>query len=130
LTRRDALNLSLRVLMEIGVVAGLAYWGVHTGSSTATKVLYGVGAPAIGFGFWGAVDFHQAGRFAEPARYIQELAVSGLAAVAWYAAGRHGLGIALAVLSIVYHALVYASGARLLNAAPETFAADRTQKTG
>jgi len=33
-------------------------------------------------GFWGAVDFHQAGRLAEPLRLVQELAISGLAAVA------------------------------------------------
>jgi hypothetical protein len=41
-----------------------------------------LGAPLVGFGFWGAVDFHQAGRFAEPLRLIQELAISALAAVA------------------------------------------------
>ena len=40
--------------------------------------------------------------------------ISGLAAAAWYAAGRHGLGIALAGLSVVYHAVGYASGERLL----------------
>jgi hypothetical protein len=118
MTNRERLNLILRVLVELGVVAGLAYWGVHAGSSTGTKVLFGIGAPALGFGFWGAVDFHRAGRLAEPARLIQELAVSGLAALAWYAAGRHGAGIALAALSVVYHALVYASGARLLKPRP------------
>jgi Protein of unknown function (DUF2568) len=119
MTNRERLNLILRVLMEVGVVAGLAFWGVHTGGSTGAKILLGVGVPVLGFGFWGAVDFHQAGRFAEPARLIQEIAVSGLAAFAWYAAGRHGLGIGLAALSVVYHALVYASGARLLKPRPD-----------
>ena len=113
-TGREQLNLILRVAMECGVVAALAYWGVRAGDSTPMKVVLGVGAPAIGFGFWGAVDFHQAGRFAELARLTQELAVSGLAALAAYAAGQHTLGIGLASLSGVYHALVYASGARLL----------------
>ena len=125
MSKRDTLNLVLRALMEVGIVGGLAYWGVHSGGSTGTKILYGIGAPAIGFGFWGAVDFHQAGRFAEAARYMQELAVCALAALAWYAAGRHGLAVALGLLSIVYHALVYASGARLLKAAPETLAAEQ-----
>lgn len=114
MSRRDLVNLVLRVTMECGVVAALAWWGVKTGGSTGTKILYGVGAPVLGFGFWGAVDFHQLGRRGEPARLIQALAVSGLAAAAWYAAGQHALGIALAALSLVYHALVYASGARLL----------------
>jgi Protein of unknown function (DUF2568) len=115
---RERLNLALRVLMEAGIVAALAYWGASTGTSTTTSVALGIAAPVAGFGFWGAIDFHQAGRFAEPLRLIQELAVSGLAALAWYAAGRHVLGIALAVLSVAYHALVYLSGARLLKRAP------------
>jgi hypothetical protein len=60
--------LLLRVLMERGIVAALCSWGAHMGGTVATKVILGVGAPALGFGFWGAVDFHQAGRFAEPLR--------------------------------------------------------------
>jgi Protein of unknown function (DUF2568) len=108
------LNLALRGLMEAGVVAALAWWGVATGDGTLLKILLGVGAPLVGFGFWGAVDFRRAGSFSEPLRLLQELAVSGLAAVAWYAAGRHALGVALAAISLVHHALVYALGERLL----------------
>ena len=111
------LNLTLRALLEAGVVVGLAYWGIHLGDDVGERVLLGFGAPILGFGFWGAVDFRQAGRLAEPLRLAQELLVSGLAALALYAAGQVALGIALAALSIVYHGLVYASGARLL--APE-----------
>lgn len=108
------LNLILRVATEAGVVAGLAYWGVHTGGSPAAKLVLGIGAPLLGFGFWGAVDFHSAGRLGEPLRLLQELGISLVAALAWYAAGRHLLAIALAALTIVYHALVYASGEQLL----------------
>ncbi len=113
------LLLLLRVLMEIGVVAALAFWGVHLGGSTAAKIALGIAAPALGFGFWGAIDFHQAARFAEPLRLVQELTVSLLAALAWYTAGWHGLGVALGGLSIVYHALVYATGERLLKPNPK-----------
>ena len=121
MTAVQRLNLVFRVLMEVGVVVGLAYWGIHSGDGVAAKIVLGIGAPAVGFGFWGAVDFHRS-PLAEPLRLIQELAISGLAAVAWYAAGRHVLGIALAALSIAYHALVYASGERLLRAGPELMA--------
>ena len=107
------LNLTLRVLLEVGVVAGLAYWGVHAGQSTSAQVLLGIGAPLGGFGFWGAVDFHRS-RHPEVLRLMQELVISGLAAAACYAAGGHALAFALATLSVVYHVLVYASGARLL----------------
>jgi hypothetical protein len=109
-----AVNLGLRVLMELGIVAGFAFWGAHTGEGTVATIALGVGAPLVAFGFWGAIDFHQAGRAAEPLRLTQELVVSGLAALAWYEAGQQGLGLALGALSIVYHALVYLSGARLL----------------
>lgn len=112
------LLLILRVSMETAVVAALAYWGVHTGGSTPTKIALGIAAPTVGFGVWGAVDFHQAGRLAEPLRLTEELVISLLAALALYATSKHALGIALGGLSIAYHTLVYASGERLLKARP------------
>ena len=114
MTTSERITLSLRVTMETGVVVALGFWGYHEGGGTAGRIGLMLAAPLVGFGFWGAVDFHQAGRLGEPLRLVQELAVSGLAAVAWYAAGHHGLGIALGALSLVYHALVYATGGRLL----------------
>jgi Protein of unknown function (DUF2568) len=119
-TPAQRLLLVLRVLMEIGVVAALAFWGVHLGGgTTAAKIALGVAAPALGFGFWGTIDFHQAGRFAETLRLVQELTVSLLATFAGYTAGRHGLAIALGGLSLVYHTLVYATGERLLKPSPK-----------
>ena len=111
-------SLGLRVLLEAAIVAGLAYWGYHTGTSPVLRVALAVGAPALGFGFWGAVDFHQAGRLAEPLRLLQELAVSLLAAAAVYTAGQYVAGWALAVVSVTYHALVYAQGGRLVKPLP------------
>jgi hypothetical protein len=108
------INLVLRALMEACIVVAFAWWGFVAGGSTAAGILLAVAAPAIAFGFWGLVDFHGAGRLAEPARLLQELVISGLAAVAWYAAGQHALAWMLAALSLVYHALVYATGERLL----------------
>ena len=108
------LNLSLRALMETGIVAGLAYWGYQSGSGTITKIALTIGAPLLGFGFWGAVDFHQAGGAAESLRLMQELLVSGLVAIALWSVGQPILGTLMAVVSIAYHFLVYASGGRLL----------------
>ena len=84
------------------------------GAGTGMKILLAVGAPALGFGFWGAVDFRRAGRLAEPLRLLQELAISALAAAALYTAGQHLLGWGLGLASVVYHALVYLQGGRLL----------------
>jgi Protein of unknown function (DUF2568) len=112
-------NLTLRAFMEAGIVAAFAYWGYQTGQTPGMKILFAIGAPILGFGIWGSVDFHQAGRMAEPLRLIEELFISGLAAVALYVAGQPLLGWALGVLSIVYHVLVYLSGGRLLKTQPQ-----------
>ena len=118
LPRMPRLTLTLRAAMEAGIIAALAYWGFHTGPTTAAKIALAVAVPAAGFGFWGAVDFRHAGRLAEPLRLAQELAISGLAAAALYATGQHVLGWAFAGTSVAYHALVYASGGRLLKPRP------------
>jgi hypothetical protein len=118
LVTQPAFTLVLRVLMEAGIVAGLAWWGYRAGAGTGMKILLAVGAPALGFGFWGAVDFRQAGRLAEPLRLLQELAICALAAAAAYAAGQHLLGWVLGLLSAAYHALVYLQGGRLLKHRP------------
>ncbi len=114
MTPVQGVTLALRVAMEVGLVGALAYWGAHTGTSTTSSVLLALAAPAVGFGIWGALDFRFAGRYAEALRLAEELVLSGLAAAALYAAGRHVLGLGLAALSVVYHLLVYATGGRLL----------------
>ncbi len=107
-------NLALRAVMELGIVLGLGYWGYHIGESTSLKILLSIGAPVIVFGFWGWVDFRQAGRFSELLRLIQELVISGLVAVALYATGVHMLGWTLGGVSVVHHAMVYPLGETLL----------------
>jgi hypothetical protein len=108
------LNLALRGLMELGIIVALGYWGFQIGSSTTMKILLGIGAPLLGFGFWGLVDFHRVGSISELLRLSQELTISGLAALAWYAAGQHILGLSLGLVSLVYHGLVYPLGGTLL----------------
>ena len=110
----SAVNVALRGLMEAGIVCGLGFWGYRFGHSVFLKVTMTLGAPLLLFGFWGLVDFRRAGRLAEPLRLVQELVVSGLAAAALYVAGQQALGAALALLSLVHHALVYALGERLV----------------
>lgn len=107
-------TLTLRALMELGVVVALFFGGYHIGGTTSMKIVFALAAPIIGFGFWGVVDFHQAGKLGEPLRMIQELTISLLAALAWYVAGYHSFGWGLAALTIVYHILMPLSGQKLL----------------
>ena len=94
-------------------MVAFAVWGYHAASGVMAIAL-AVITPALGFGFWGAVDFHQAGRLAEPLRLTEELIISGLAALALYIAGQPPWAWALAIISIVHHAAVYALGGKLL----------------
>ena len=112
----QAVLLALRVTTETGVVAALAWWGYDTGGGGGLGVLLAILAPVVGFGVWGAVDFHQAGRYAELLRLAEELAISGLAAWALIAIDHPLWGWALLAMSVLYHGLVYPLGERLLHA--------------
>ena len=109
-----SLNLGLRALMELGTVVALGYWGYTIGKTTGASMLLGIAVPMIGFGFWGLIDFRQTGPLAEPLRLIQELVISGLAALAWYAAGAETLGWVLGSIAIVHHVVLYLTGETLL----------------
>ncbi len=108
------LNIILRAIMELGIVLASVYWGLHTGKSESTKIILGISTPILIFGFWGLVDFHNAGSIAEILRLLQELILSFLATAAFYLAGQHALAWILAGLSIIHHALVYMLGETLL----------------
>lgn len=107
-------NLTLRGLMEFGIVIALAYWGYRVGQNTFQRVLLSIGAPMLVFSFWAFIDFRKVVPEPEYFRLVQELFLSGLAAFAWYAAGQHTLGLVLGLVSIVHHALVYLLGEKLL----------------
>ena len=114
MTAVERLLLASRVLLETGVVAGLAWSGYAAGGGGLAGVLLAIFAPLVGFGLWGAVDFRHAGRLAEPLRLVEELVISALAAAGVIATGHPGPGWALLGLSLAYHLLVYATGGRLL----------------
>ena len=130
MTALQKINLGLRVSLETGIVCAMSYWGYSIANGTAWKIVLAMVAPVLVYGFWGTVDFHQARRMSEPLRLTQELVISGLAAVAVYAAGAHAFAWALAFVSIAHHALVYTLGTRLLNATPPNTTADARELSG
>lgn len=109
------LNLGLRVGLEVGVVAAFAFWGYRVVDG-GWRPLLAVAAPLAGFGFWGLIDFRQAGRWAELLRLVEELVISGLAALALLSIGAHTAAAMLLGLSLGYHGSVYFAGERLLRA--------------
>ncbi len=108
------INVGLRAMMEAGIVVALAVWGWNRGGETGARVLLGVGAPVLLFGIWAMIDFRAAGGAAEALRLVEELVISGVAALAFYVVGAVGFAFALGTISLVHHALVYVCGDRLL----------------
>ena len=107
-------NLALRGTMEAGIILALGYWGYCFGRGPGMKILLSIVVPALVFSFWGLVDFHQFGYASEALRLLQELLVTVLAAIALYSVGFHTLCWMMAIISIVHHTLVYATGDKLL----------------
>lgn len=48
-----AANLVLRFLLELGALAALGYWGLHTGSNELLHWLLGIGVPLLAAVVWG-----------------------------------------------------------------------------
>ncbi len=47
-----AANVGLAFLLELGALAALGFWGVHTGQSLLADIALGAGAPLLAAGVW------------------------------------------------------------------------------
>lgn len=108
------INLLLRFLLELCVLAVSGYWG-WTVSKGFTRFLLLVGMPMLLAIVWGAFavpdDPSRSGRVPIPVpgvvRLVLELANFAFAAWALYALGQPVLGLVLALLVIVHYILSY-----------------------
>lgn len=95
----QALNYTIRFVLELCALAALGYWGFTTGEDWAMKFLQGLGAPLLAAVIWGAFVAPKARRRAhEPWRLLIEIAVFGAASAALWAVGQPALAIALAAV--------------------------------
>jgi Protein of unknown function (DUF2568) len=103
-----AANLALRFLLEVAALAGLAYWGAHTGSGVV-KVLLAIAAPVIAAIVWGLFAAPKAARrLPRGPRVVVEAAVFGAAAAGLAVTGQGGVAAVFVALVVVNGALVYA----------------------
>src|SRR5437879_9183848 len=101
-------NLALRVLLELCALAGLAYWGAHTGGGVVAVVL-AVAAPLAGAVVWGLwCAPKSARRLPQPARTVVEAAVFGLGALGLAAAGQATIAAVFVAVAAVNWALLFA----------------------
>src|SRR3954452_12436704 len=101
------LNDGFRFLLEMSLLAALAYWGFH-GHAGAKQWILGLGAPLLIAVIWGAVMAPKAKWQArDPLRLPLELVIFATGVAALADAGADGLAIAFAACVAVHLALTF-----------------------
>ena len=101
------INLSVRFLLELCLLAAVGYWGFKTGSGWVMKVLLGIGLPILIAVLWG---LFVAPRAMYPLSGVPHLVLAlillGSGAVALFASGKSSLGWVYGIIVIVNQVLL------------------------
>lgn len=104
-------NLALRFLLELCVLAAVAYWGSRVSTSTGLNVAVAIAAPLLVAAVWGAFLAPKAVRRLDPpARWALELLVLAAGVAALAAVGAPLLAAALAVVAVANAILLHMWG--------------------
>ena len=96
------INLGVRFLLELGILAIFGYWGFKTGSNTFMKFLLGLGAPFLFAVVWGTFLAPKSPmRLDEPWLFLLELAIFALTSLALYSTGKTNLTFVFATIYII-----------------------------
>ena len=97
-----ALNSTVRFFLELCAFLALMYWGIHTGDSMAEGIVIGASAPGAAiFAWWKLAAPKSASRLTDTGRFLVEMAVFGLSALALAATGQTLLAISFAVAAVL-----------------------------
>lgn len=104
----ELLNLGLRFLLELCILAIFGYWGFKTGgNSTLMKFLLGIGSPILFAIIWGIFLAPKSSmQLGEPWLFLVELIVFGLTCWALYSTGKINLTVAFGVIYIINKILI------------------------
>ena len=95
-------NLLLSFILELCLLAAFGVWGIHTGQTTAAKILLGGGAPLLVAIFWGVFMAPRSSKKLQKSLYqVVKVILFGLAVIALAAAGRPNLAWIMGVFSFV-----------------------------
>jgi len=101
------INLAVRFLLELCMLAAVGYWGFKTPSGWGMKLVVGIGLPLLLAGLWG---LFVAPKAIYPLRGIPHLVLAlillGSGALALFASGHRTLGWVYAILVIVNQVLL------------------------
>jgi hypothetical protein len=101
-------NLLLALLLELGVLAALAYWGFATGATLLIKNVLGVAAPAAAMIIWAIWGAPRSGRRLQGISYwLLRIAFDAAGAIALYVANQHTWGVIFALVAALNCILGY-----------------------
>jgi hypothetical protein len=102
------LNVLVRFLLELCMLAAVGYWGFKTQSGWPMKVLLGIGLPVLIAVLWGLFIAPKATySLGGTSRLLLELALLGLGAAALFASGRMNLGWSYIVVLALNEVLLF-----------------------
>ena len=87
------LNLALRFLLELCMLAAVAFWGFKTQNNWLMKILLGIGLPVVIATLWGMFLAPRATRPLSGASFLTlEMILFAIGALALFASGKPTLG--------------------------------------
>lgn len=108
-----SVNLAVRFLIELGALAGFAYWGWQTGTSVAIQILLAVVTPLLAALIWGRFIAPKAPhRLEDPLRVGIEIVFFGAATAALVSAGVPTSGAIFGIAAAVSLILMFVFGQR------------------
>jgi len=102
-----AVNLGIAFLLELCVLAALAYWGLQSADSLLLKIVLGIGVPLLVAVIWGRFMAPTSKTRLTGSRYLlMKLIIFGAEAIALAVAGQVTLAIIFAIVSVINEVLL------------------------
>lgn len=103
----QTINLGLRFVLELCLLAALGYWGFQLDRSWLIRIVAGLGAPLLAATIWGMFIAPKAANLlADPWRFALEIVLFALGAGALYLAERPSLAAALFIIFLINRVLM------------------------
>ena len=103
------INLAVRFLLELCLLAAVGYWGFKTGSGWTLKILLGIGLPVLIAVVWGLFVAPRAlYPLSSTSKLLLGLILLGSGAVALFASGKADLGWIYTLVLVVNEVLLIA----------------------
>lgn len=101
------INMTLRFVLELCLLAALAYWGFQLDGGWPIRLLVGIGAPLLAATVWGLLVAPKAKRWLpDPWRFVCELVLFAWGSAALWLAERPLLAAMLLVVYLLNRLLV------------------------